>query len=161
MLSIHLASNLLIALPVGAILYYLMSWPKSIRKSVSLCIGAVAAILAIIGKRLVTSYDQPTQWLALFLLASSGGISCFKSVNAALNQYPDGADANLVTWLFWFFAFPEPVFSKGKLQKANREYFLAKFNGLVTKLVIISVLLGILLQSEERDVPFIQDVLPE
>ena len=48
------------------------------------------------------------RWVGPFLLSTFGFSAFFKCIIAGFDQFPEGADRNMSTWLAWFVNLPEP-----------------------------------------------------
>ena len=94
----------------------------------------------------------PFQWMGPFLLSTFGFSTFFKAMNAGWGYYPNGADANLYTWLLWFVLLPEPSFVKGKLRgRATwRHVWFKVLCPFVIKIVLLGILASILMMMREQ-----------
>lgn len=114
-LGAHLGLMLGALLPASLLLYVLP------RNRIRMVVGVLIALAGGVGTPVLVAHFRTRHavgWMTAFL-ASTFGFSCFfKSLAAAFDAHPEGADADLKTWVLWFTSLPEPEFAKGKLVRA-------------------------------------------
>ena len=116
-LAAHLGLLLLGLLPMGIALYFV---PRHIRTRFAVVIGFAAGVgTPLIVAQARQSHPEKVTWMVAFLASTFGFQSFFKSFATAFASYPEGADADLRTWLLWFTSLPEPLFAKGKPVQAR------------------------------------------
>jgi hypothetical protein len=142
------------AVPLAILLYSVTS--PNLRKPLSVFIGIATAALVPLGQSYIESYspDESITWIGPFLACTFGFSTFFKSINAGFGQFPEGADADLKTWLMWFVILPEPEFTKGKLRKASTNDILNNVKSFLYKIMALFVLLSILLHSPQYNLQF-------
>lgn len=152
--TIHGACCVLGAVPLALVLYRLRHEASSTWRLVtSFALGAItAATVAVYKDYLAAAVNPPTTvmlWMGRFLLSTFGFSCFFKSVHAAAGQYPIGADADMRAWIQWFVLLPEPSFAKGKMFKASTTQIAKRVSDLFIKLVVLSLLVSLLLQTPQ------------
>ncbi|KAL7573128.1 hypothetical protein ACA910_018799 [Epithemia clementina (nom. ined.)] len=101
-------------------------------------------------------------WMGPFLLSTFGFSTFFKTINVAFGQYPLGADSTLLSWLLWFVLLPEPRYVQGQLQgPASWMSIQNMIIVFVFKILGISLLLSLMLQSDSGDTIDLPFSLPE
>jgi hypothetical protein len=146
------------AVPLAILLYYSVTSSPNLRKPLSVFIGIFAAALVPLGQSYFESYSphESISWIGPFLACTFGFSTFFKSIDAGFGQFPEGADADLKTWLMWFVIVPEPEFTKGKLRKASTNDILKNVKSFLYKIMALFVLLSILLHSPQYNLQFSQ-----
>ena len=156
----YICCTMFITLPLGTGLYYLRHLPPSLRQVLGVAIGVGVASATGFGNYMI-KIDHPATWMGPFLLKTCGFSCFFKSVNAGFGQYPEGADANLQSWLLWFTIIPEPDFVKGKPRKAASGYMYKRVRNFLIKIAALGALVSVLLLDPKFNLPFPENTVPE
>jgi hypothetical protein len=129
----------LLAIPLGVLLYCTPA-KSLIRRILSL---SVAVAIPHQLPTIVSSLSpEETHWMGLFVVSCIGFATFFKSVAVAFEQYPQGADKDLKTFLCWYISFTEPVIAKGKLRRLVPQEVLHRTGLLILKILALSFLLS-------------------
>lgn len=91
-----------------------------------------------------TTTSNSMVWVGYFLASTFGFSTAFKLWNVAYQQYPEGADASLRIFVFWFLLLPEPQLIKGKTRTLSTTEIKGIILALIPKLLALSVVLSIL-----------------
>ena len=152
-LAAHLTFMLCALLPTSILLYHIV--PGRART----LMGIVIALASGAGTPMVIEHfraSHSVSWMTAFLASTFGFHAFFKSLAAAFGSYPEGADANLGTWVLWFTSLPEPRFAKGKLLRAPGGSFSKRVLLFLLKALSLVVILSGL-QNSPRGAPFGDD----
>lgn len=120
----------------------------TIRSVVGVCVGITAVVVIYIGRPVIESYSPNNQitFIGPLFASTFGFTTFFKSLNVATRTYPEGADRDLQTWLWWFIMTPEPTFAKGKTSKVNRTEVVIKARDFFFKITAVFLLLTVLMR---------------
>lgn len=143
--SIHATCCIGGALPLGLLLFHTRKYIR-LHRLVGAAIAICAAIVVPATQSYIEEYapNDRIRWTGPLLAAAFGFSTFFKSINAGLNQYPEGADANLSTWLIWYMNLPEPSFAKGKMIRASKAFIWERIKLFVYKVAGLFILLTLL-----------------
>ena len=117
------------AVPLGILLFFVIrSTSPRLCRVVSVVVGTGAALLVPVTQSYIENHapNENIRWVGPFLAATFGFSTFFKAINAGFDQFPQGADADLPTWLMWFVNLPEPEFTKGKMCTASKTFIRDK-----------------------------------
>mmetsp|Transcript_33975 Transcript_33975/g.71459 ORF Transcript_33975/g.71459 Transcript_33975/m.71459 type:complete len:391 (-) Transcript_33975:502-1674(-) len=147
--TVHVTCCIAGAVPLGIILFFVQrstAISPRLRRVVCVIVGTSAVLIVPAAQSYIENGapNENIRWTGPFLASTFGFSTFFKAINAGFDQFPEGADANLSTWLMWFVNLPEPEFTKGKICRANKAFVLVRLKFFVCKILSLFVLLTLL-----------------
>ena len=147
--TVHATCSIAGAVPLAILLFFVHRSTRispRLRQVVGATVGTSAALIVPAVQSYIENVapNERIRWVGPFLASTFGFSTFFKAINAGFDQFPDGADANLSTWIMWFVMLPEPEFTKGKMCRASNTFVMNRLKVFICKILSLFVLLTVL-----------------